>query len=143
MNVASDSVLIDANIFLELELEQSKSSECEKFLAAVAKGSIGAIVTDFLLDGIAVIMEDRRASPQNIIRFFESLSLFKGLTIYNLGLRGRIDAAQMMIDQGADFDDATSLAAMKALGIKRIVSFDRHFDRFSGITRLEPNKSLQ
>jgi predicted nucleic acid-binding protein len=37
-----------------------------------------------------------------------------------------------------DFGDALSVAHMERLGITRIVSFDRDFDRLPGIERVEP-----
>ncbi|HLI52312.1 MAG TPA: PIN domain-containing protein [Thermomicrobiaceae bacterium] len=37
-----------------------------------------------------------------------------------------------------DFEDALSVAHMERLGISEIVSYDRDFDRVSGIVRQEP-----
>ncbi|CAN5781212.1 hypothetical protein BH24CHL4_BH24CHL4_17930 [soil metagenome] len=37
-----------------------------------------------------------------------------------------------------DFVDCLNIAHMQELGITEIVSFDRHFDRVEGITRVEP-----
>ena len=37
-----------------------------------------------------------------------------------------------------DFEDALAVAHMEQLGISRIVSYDRDFDRVAGLRRLEP-----
>jgi len=137
----TSSYLIDANIFLELQLEQSKSAECKEFLSLVSNGKIEAATTDFILDSIAVVMEDKKAGPEDIRKFFVSLSLFKGLYIHNLDLRGRIAAAQKMSKEDLDFDDSTSLVAMEEMKIKEIVSFDRDFERVKGIARVEPREA--
>jgi predicted nucleic acid-binding protein len=134
--------LIDANIFLELQLEQSRSAECKEFLSLVSSGKVEAATTDFILDSIAVVMEDKKATPEDIRKFFVSLSLFKGLYIHNLDLRGRIAAAQKMADEDMDFDDSTSIVAMEAMNIKKIVSLDRDFDGISGIARVEPRQAI-
>jgi len=134
--------LIDANIFLELQLEQSRSAECKEFLSLVSSGKVEAATTDFILDSIAVVMEDKKATPEDIRKFFVSLSLFKGLYIHNLDLRGRIAAAQKMADEDLDFDDSTSIVAMEAMNIKKIVSLDRDFDGIRGIARVEPRQAI-
>ena len=43
-------LLIDANIFLELMLDQARADECEEFLAAVEEGAQEGIITDLILD---------------------------------------------------------------------------------------------
>jgi len=138
----TSSFLIDANIFLELQLEQAKSAECKEFLSLVSDGKVEAATTDFILDSIAVVMEDKKAAPEDIRKFFVSLSLFKGLYIHNLDLRGRIAAAQKMAKEDLDFDDSTSVVAMEELKIKEIVSFDRDFAGVKGIVRVEPNEAI-
>lgn len=135
--------LIDANIFLELELKQSRSPECKEFLSLVAKGRIKAVTTDFILDSIALVMEDKGGSPEDIRKFFVSLALYKGLSVYALDLRDRIVATEEMIREELDFDDATSLAAMKRLKIMEIISLDRDFDRVEGLVRSEPKDHLK
>jgi len=138
-----DTSLIDANIFLELELGQSRSSECKEFLSQVARGRIKAVTTDFILDSVALVMEDKRSPPKDIRKFFVSLALYKGLSIYSLDLKDRIVAAEEMIRKRLDFDDSTSIAAMKRLKIKDIVSFDKDFDKAKPLTRVEPRDILR
>ena len=138
-----DTSLIDANIFLELELGQSRSSECKEFLSQVARGRIKAVTTDFILDSVALVMEDKRSPPKDIRKFFVSLALYKGLSIYSLDLKDRIVAAEEMIRERLDFDDSTSIAAMKRLKIKDIVSFDKDFDEAKALTRVEPRDILR
>ncbi len=43
-----------------------------------------------------------------------------------------------MESSGLSFDDSTSVATMKRLGIKEIVSFDHDFDKVRAMTRIEP-----
>ena len=135
-------MLIDANIFLELELSQAKSEDCKAFLYNVARGKLKAIVTDFTLDSVALAMESRGSSAKDIRKFFTSLLFYKGLQLYNLDLKGRILATEKMEKEKLDFDDATSIAVMKRLKINEIVSFDRDFDKVQGISRIEPGAAI-
>src|SRR5215469_16125837 len=96
-------LLVDANIFLELELGQSKSSECKDFLASIASGKLKAATTDFILDSVAVVMEDRFSPAADIKKFFASLTLYKGLLVHSLGLKGRILATEEMDGSGLSF----------------------------------------
>lgn len=135
-------LLVDANIFLELELSQSKCPECKDFLRSVASGRLKAATTDFILDSVAAVMEDRDSSSTDIRTFFASLTQYKGLLIHNLGVKGRLLAVEEMERDGLDFDDSTSVAAMKMLGVKEIVSYDHDFDKVHTITRTEPKTVL-
>jgi len=45
-----------------------------------------------------------------------------------------------MHQHGLDFDDATTLQAMKVHGINEIMSYDEHFDEPSGIRRSRPEE---
>ena len=38
-----------------------------------------------------------------------------------------------------DFEDALQASHMERLGVQQILSYDTHFDRLPGITRLEPS----
>ncbi len=135
--------LVDANIFLELQLEQSRSRECKEFLSRIARGAMKAVTTDFIIDSIALVMEDKGSSAADLKRFFVSLMLYKGLRLHSHDLRDRAQATEEMSKNRLDFDDATALAAMLRLGISEIVSFDRDFDKARGVTRLEPKDFLK
>ncbi|HXW37032.1 MAG TPA: type II toxin-antitoxin system VapC family toxin [Nitrososphaerales archaeon] len=136
-------LLVDANIFLELELSQSKARDCKAMLSQIASGKLKAMTTDFILDSIAVVMEDKGSPPADIRRFFASLLLYKGLAVHNLDLKGRVTATGEMERYGLGFDDSTSVAVMKLLKLKEIASFDHHFDRVEGIKRVEPKTVTQ
>ncbi|MFX0163510.1 MAG: hypothetical protein ACFE68_09320 [Candidatus Hodarchaeota archaeon] len=54
---------IDANIFLELALDQDKANDCEGFLKRVQNGGLRGVITDFLIDAIIIVMENRGENP--------------------------------------------------------------------------------
>jgi predicted nucleic acid-binding protein len=81
-----EEFLIDANVFLELELGQSRAAECKAFLTAVSKGELKAAVTDFTVDSVALVMESRGSPAADLKKFFESLKPYKGLSLHGLSL---------------------------------------------------------
>lgn len=130
--------LIDANIFLEIELKQKRLHDCKAYLNKVRNGENKAITTNFIVDTISILMDYAGCDPTQIRTFNLSLLRYKGLSIYDLTMVDRISATEHMKRFNLDFDDATAYAAMTANGISEIVSMDKHFDKIPEIKRTEP-----
>lgn len=47
---------LDANIFLELALDQQRADQCDVFLRKIQRGLIKAVITDFHVDTIILIL---------------------------------------------------------------------------------------
>lgn len=130
--------LIDANIFLEVALKQNRSEACKAYLRRVKDGDVSAITTSFIVDAVSILMDHAGCKPVQIRKFHLALLKYKGLTVYDLTLMDRVTATAQMEQFGLDFDDGTACAAIIATNTKEILSFDTHFDRVAGITRIEP-----
>ena len=135
-------MLIDANIFLEIELDQSRAEECSVLIKRVFEGKIKAITTDFIIDTIIINMERNGCTGERIRRFLLSLLISKGLTIYCHNFVDRIIAIDHMKEFNLDFDDSLVVEAMHNNNVKKIVSFDPHFDKVEGIGRLKPSEII-
>jgi len=131
---------VDANIFLEILLEQRKANLCEKFLTKVKTGEEEAMITDFLLDAIVLVLQGHGRNSDDLATFISSLSAYKGLRIYFLSLADRLFATKHMKEFGLDYDDATTYQAIKRMGANTLVSFDSDFDAIKGLTRIELDK---
>ncbi len=134
----SIEVLIDANIFLEVELAQEHAEACREFLARVRDGLIKAAITDFHVDSVVLVMENYGKGWKDLAVFLASLFLYKGLMVYPVGMGGRLKAVHLMRDYGLDFDDALALQAMRELAIRTLVSYDRDFDSVDWVRRVTP-----
>jgi len=134
--------LIDANIFLELMLDQARADECERFLAEIERGTQEAFITDLILDRIVLVMESRGKDAEELCTFISSVATYKGLKLYWLSLVDRLYATSHMSRLGLDFEDSTTLEAGRKLSVKGIVSFDKDFDGLPEIRRLEPKDLL-
>lgn len=129
-------MLIDANIFLEVQLNQKKAPKASEILETVSKNEIRGYITDFTIDSIIIIMEHYEISPIEIKRFLVSLLAYKGLEFYQLSIYDKINATELMTALKLDFDDACMYQAMKVLNIDKIASFDSDFDRVPSISRV-------
>lgn len=130
--------LVDANIFLELELGQRKANICEKALRKFHNGEFRGIVLDFAVDTIVIVMEHYGKKWSEIKTFLSSLLGYKGLFIHFSTLFDRIMATTYMKNFGLDFDDALTLQVMKENGIETIISYDEDFDAVPDVKRVLP-----
>lgn len=133
--------LVDASVFLELLLEHKKADHCESFLSKVKTGEEQAVITDFLVDVMVLVLERHGKNPDDLATFLSSLSAYRGLRIYFLSLADRLFATRHMKEFGLDFDDATTYQAMKRMNVDALVSFDDDFDVVKGLTRIELDKA--
>jgi len=130
--------LVDANIFLEVELGQRKADPSEKVLRKFQRGELEGMVLDFAVDTIVITMENYGKKWSEIKTFLSSLLGYKGLLIHFSTLLDRIMATNYMKNFGLDFDDAVALRAMKENGIRNIISYDKDFDAVSEVKRILP-----
>lgn len=98
-------MLLDSNIFLEVELAEQHAEACRHLLDKVRDGVVKSAITDFHVDSIVVVMENYGKGWSNIAPFLASPLHYKGLTVY-MNLGSRIRASSHMKDYGLDFDDA-------------------------------------
>lgn len=134
--------LIDANIFLEVELGQRKADYCERVLRRFHRGELEGIVVDFAVDTIVITMENYGKKWNEIKTFLSSLFGYKGLLVHSSTLFDRIVATNYMKNFGLDFDDALALQAMKENGIGNVISYDKDFDTVSDVKRIFPESLL-
>lgn len=105
-------------------------------------GSVEGATTDFIIDSVLLVMEKEREKPRDLLLFLSSILGYKSLSLHFLSLYDRLEATKHMQSFSLDFDDSTTYQAMKSLGVDQVVSFDKDFDRISGIKRIEPRDVL-
>lgn len=131
--------LIDANIFLEVELGQERGLESKEVLIKFRDDELQGVITDFLVDAIVIVMENYGKSGKDIAMFLRSLNGYEGISIVSMSLESKIYATEYMAVHGLDFDDALTYQCMKEHEIEIILSYDAHFDRLRDIKRLTPD----
>lgn len=124
--------LIDANIFLNIALQEEKENACKEFLDEVSSGNIEAVTTLFHMDASAIVMENRGVEHKDIGNFYFEAYNSKGLEIVNTGLSSRMNA--LAGNEYSGFDDSLLLQAFNELEADKIVTYDEGFDQENKIT---------
>ncbi len=133
--------LIDTNIFLEVMLSQKRKEECKALLNLLKTGKISAVITDFSIYSIMILMYKFKKIKE-LITFLKSLQAYRGLYIYTLSLLDKIRSIKVSEETGLDIDDSIQYSTALNLKLEGIISFDKHFDGLS-IPRIEPKDLLR
>ncbi len=135
-------IFIDANIFLEIELNQQQAGECKELLTYLETASPCAWINSFLVFSIVLIIQHKTQNKEKTKKFIKILNSYTGLSIYSPTLSTVHDAISEQEKNDLDFDDGLVIACMKELGIQDIVTFDNHFDSIEGINKISPSNVL-
>ncbi len=130
-------ILLDTNIFLELQLGRERAADCEELLNATSTGKIEATATHFAIHAVEAILRNNKA----LTTFLRNLENSQGLYIYETSIADEIATAMLSKSLKRDFDDTLQYYTAKKLGADAIVSYDKHFDGLD-IPRVEPAKIL-
>ncbi len=131
-------MLIDANIFLEILLDQEKSENCKIILRKIQVGEKKGFISTFSIDTIILAMVRNKVPSSKIKIFLDSLKNLKGLSLYNVNFKDRILALDLIKKYNLDYEDAITLQSAISSNCKEILSLDKHFDRAKLIKRVEP-----
>ena len=134
--------LIDANIFLEVELGQKKGEYARKLLKRFENGELSGYISDFHIDAIVIVMENYDKTGKEIAIFLSSLLKYRGLSIIEISLSSKINTTKIMDMYDLDFDDALICQCMKERNLKELISYDTHFDKIDFIDRITPDKLI-
>ncbi len=132
--------LVDTNVFLEVMLSGPRKNVCKRFLNLLGKGEKKGIITDFSVYSIMIIMGGFM-KKRELRTFLTSLSAYKGLNIYTTTLREKVKAVDASVEKGLDIDDSIQYSVALTLGVKGIVSFDKHFNGLD-IPKLDPQNLI-
>jgi predicted nucleic acid-binding protein len=133
---------LDTNILLRyLTRDHPVHSELARQLIERLQTGAATVVTSetVIVEAVIVLASPRLyALPRAEIReHLRGILLLPGLVVEHKGALLR--ALDIHVAVNMDFGDALSVAHMERLGIRRINSFDRGFDRIAGIERIGPS----
>ena len=131
-------MIIDSNIFLEVTLNQEKADRCKIFLRKILTGENIAYLSNFSIDSIVFSMIRNRIDQKQIEIFLNSLLRYKGLKIYLIKIKDRVNSLKLIEKYDIDYEDALILQSAISTNSEEIISFDKHFDKVKEIKRVEP-----
>jgi|GEM_PF-917640 predicted nucleic acid-binding protein len=132
-----EEIFIDANIFLEIFLKDSKSEECKTFLKSLKEKNTQAITTDFIIYSCILQIQNKLKSAgfiRSALIFFNSYS---NLKVIRPAVDDIFAAIETIEKEKLDFDDSLVVACIRSYGITKLASLDKHFDKVKGIKRVE------
>ena len=135
-------IFIDANIFLEVELEQKQAEECKELLTFLETAPPCAWINSFLVFSMVLTIQHKTQNNEKAQKLVEILNSYQGLAVYSPNLSTIHNAISEQVRNNLDFDDGLVIACMKELGIQDIVTYDNHFGALTEITKISPSKAL-
>jgi len=136
-------LFIDANIFLEVCLNQAKAPECQVLLTYLETANPCCFITSFHVFSIILVIQHKSQDLDAARKFIEAFQSYSGIEIYNPGFATMTTAINNQVQYHLDFDDGLVVASMQDLNITEIVSFDAHFDSVSPVSRIDPALALE
>jgi predicted nucleic acid-binding protein len=129
-----EEIFIDANIFLEILLNDNHAESCTTFLRKIRAKELTAVTSDFLISTclLQIMFKKKKydALLKKAILFFNS---YEPLYIFRPSMEDSYNASQIMKEEKLDYDDSLVLASMRKLGIKKLATLDKHFKKIKEI----------
>ena len=132
---------VDANVFLRYLTrdDPEKAQACLALFRQAERGEVTLFTTETIIAEIVYVLSSPRLynlSRQDVRNRLTPLLTLPGLRMPKRAIVLR--ALELYEAQNVDFEDALAVAHMEQLGIEEIISYDRDFDRFPQVTRVEP-----
>jgi len=131
--------VLDANVILRFLLADhpDQSPRCWALMARIRDGEEKVFLPEVVVSDVVWTLKSFYHWPADRIRqFVEALLLADGVQMDRKPLM--LKALHLFADRNIDFSDALIAAEMLQTGQAEIYSYDRDFDRITGIRRVEP-----
>ena len=129
-------IFLDANYLVSYYIESEKHHERALEISKEIKNKEKIISRSIIAETINILHNKIKTDFQNIERAYEDLNN-KYHIIEDYYYCDRTITRVLKDTKRLPFFDNLYMVLMKELGIKKIVSFDKHFDNQKGITRIE------
>jgi predicted nucleic acid-binding protein len=141
----SDTIpFLDTNILIRFLVNDvpQQAAECRKLVDALANGTQHAWTSHFVIAEAEFTLS--KYYKLDRVRIAEMLSIIislRGLKIDEKRIFERV--FQLYLDHpSVDYADCYHAALAASRGCSRVLSYDKHFDRFSDLARVEPGDLL-
>jgi predicted nucleic acid-binding protein len=131
---------LDTNIFLRhlLGNDPAQSPRATAYVQLIEQGRDKARISDIVIFEVVFTLErGYRRSKAEIQAAVLPLIELPGIVL--AGKRKFREVFRLYVEQNISFADAYHVVLMQSLRLRRIVSFDRDFNRIPALARVEPN----
>jgi hypothetical protein len=124
-------IFVDTSAWFAIESENEKNhQQAKKFLAVIASGKYGVVVTtDYLLDETMTLLQSRKELAA-ALNFIEKIRKSKSIRVFWVSeniFEKALGIFKKTSGSPWSFTDCTSFALMKDLSITEAFTFDNHF----------------
>ena len=128
------SSFVDSNIFLEVFARRGEKSDRS---LALLQSAMSLWTTDLVVAEIEWVLRAGFELPRaDITLCIKRILAFPSLAIDQK--KELVEAIGLYEDSTADWIDCVNAILCKKKGIPQAITYDKHFDRFSWIKRIEP-----
>lgn len=133
---------LDTNIFIRFLAadDAAKTEACHRLFQRVQRGEEPVTTSESVIAEVAYVLSSPalyRLANDEVAARLAPLIMLRGMRVPNK--RSILRALDVYrANRALDFEDALSVAHMERQGISEIVSYDRDFDRVTGIKRIVP-----
>lgn len=132
---------VDTNLFIRYFTQDdlAKQAACAELFDRAERGEVELVTSEAVIGEIVYVLSSPKLyhhSRDAIRDMIHIMISWGGLHIPDR--RKYVRAANIYAEQNVDFTDALIVATMELEEITELVSYDKHFNRFKSITRLEP-----
>lgn len=132
---------IDTDVIIRLLTRDDlkKQEEAAELFEAVKAGKVKLAAPDTVIADAVYVLSSPRLYKLPRSDVYELLSPLVRLPGFKIENRAAVlRALELYASTKVDFSDALIVAAMEQAGSQILYSYDTHFDRLQGITRVEP-----
>jgi predicted nucleic acid-binding protein len=131
---------LDTNVFLRHLLgdDPAQSPRATAYVRAIEQGQSRARISDIVIFEVVFTLErGYRRSKAEIQSAVLPLIELPGIVLP--GKRKFREVFRLYVERNISFADAYHVVLMQSLGLGRIISFDRDFNRIATLERVEPD----
>lgn len=129
----SEVLFVDSGAFLAYF---SKKDPCHEKARKVIDKTIAIVITDYVYDEILTLTR-RRLGIKPSIEIMEHIKHNKDIEVAVVTEKDKNKAEEIFkkyTDKDFSFTDCTTFAVIERLGLKNVLSFDKHFQQYGIVT---------
>lgn len=134
------SLVIDANIILRAMLEDvpDQAAKVRNLLGKAEAGELLLLIPEPVLSDVVYVLGRMKIPKEEIVQAVRRWLNLPGVAPLGIDIGVIHNSLDLFVEKNIKWSDALIAAHMIASGYTEVCTFDRHFDRIQGISRVEP-----
>lgn len=134
------SLVIDANIILRAMLEDipDQAAKVRNLLGKAEAGELLLLIPEPVLSDVVYVLGRMKIPNEEIAQAVRRWLNLPGVASLGIDIGVVHTSLDLFVEKNIKWPDALIAAHMIASGYTEVCTFDRHFDRIQGISRVEP-----